>query len=112
MTKAKKGTQFKLPFKSDWMIHHEYCGHLMPWRENMIVYDDEHSPECILEKNHDGEHLVVNKRGQFFCWNIEPDDIPESELDGSFSFGEIPSAEGTKLLLQSRIFAQKLLSTS
>jgi len=112
MTRVEKGTQFELPFKTDWMARHEYCGHIMPWREPLIVCLSEEIPECILEKNHSGEHLIVTMEGKFFCWEIADDDIPEEELDGSFSFGEIPSAEGTKLLLQSRVFAQKLLSTS
>lgn len=47
------------------------CGHVMPDKEPDIAQWDECAPGCLLLHGHEGMHLIVNRRGQYFFWEYE-----------------------------------------
>ena len=111
----EKEVQLTLPFTEgeDWAFLNKVCGDILPWNEPHLVPHGEESPKCLLEKGHDGPHLICKSNGEFVLWDTEfrdstfDDDVEENiELH----WDDERSAGAARLLARSPVFAQKSLT--
>ena len=79
------------------------CDYLLPRRELGIVQYDEDLPECLLKKDHKGEHLVKTSNGYFvwlpqetYCEDCDCTD--EGGYIECFIFGEISEEDAVTML--------------
>ena len=72
------------------------CDYLVPQHDYYITH---HKPvECLLEKNHDGDHLCRVHDGSYILW-LPDDKCKCVELDcGCFTY-EVTSRDNAEMLL-------------
>ncbi len=92
------------------------CDRILPDNDPFVMEYDEDLPRCLLCEGHDGDHLIITRRGKFFFWKTELDlsgpfgEPDDDEIGYILELGEAKPEDALQLLAQSPILIAQSLT--